>query len=302
MRILINGFLIFLLWAILCRYWYVCEIKHHCDDSPPPTEKDEASTRAMDLGLYQGEDLVMKGFEQLAFTGDAVQPDLTASNHLFLDSIASWMTLNPDLGLTLTGAFRASEEGKTSGFFENLGLARAASVRQLLVNRGIAESRIGLDYLQLEDEDLSYPIRFGVRDQITAATSAEGAGEGATPAPAADAFTFTNMNFSGANFGRNSDIFQPNATFEAYADSLKIYFNLHPEKTLTITGHTDALSSEAYNLDLGRRRAQSVRKYLEQRGVKAKFKIASAGEREPVAANDTEAGRAKNRRVNLSIN
>ncbi len=300
MRILINGFVIFLLWAVLCRYWYVCEIKHHCEPSPAPVEMVDQSTRAMDLGLYQGNDLVIGGFEQLAFIGDAVTPDLTASNDLFLDSLASWMKLNPDLGLTLTGSYRLSEEGKTSGFFENLGLARAASIRQLLVDRGIEEGRIGLDYLQLNNDDLSQPIRFSVRSQVLAAEKQDG--KQVAAAPAGDAFTFTNMNFSGANFDPNSDVFRPNVTFEAYADSLKTYFSLHPDKSLTITGHTDARSSETYNLELGRRRAQSVRKYLEQRGVKAKFKIASAGEREPVAENDTEAGRAKNRRVNLSIN
>ncbi|MCF8239011.1 MAG: OmpA family protein [Saprospiraceae bacterium] len=300
MRILINGFVIFLLWAIFCRFWYVCEIKHHCDASPPPVEMVDQSTRTTDLGLYQGNDLVIGGFEQLAFQGSAVTPDLTESNNHFLDSLASWMKLNPDLGLTVTGSFRLSEVGSTSGFFENLGLARAASIRQLLVDRGIAESRIGLDYLQMADEDLSHPIRFAVRDQVAVVDSSDGKQPAA--APAADAFTFTNMNFSGANFDPNSDVFRPNATFEAYADSLKTYFAIHPDKTLTITGHTDARSSEMYNLELGRRRAQAVRMYLEQRGVKATFKIASAGEREPVADNDTEVGRAKNRRVNLSIN
>ena len=301
MRILINGFLIFLLWAIFCRYWYVCKIKHHCDESPPPVEMVDQSTRAMDLGLYQDGQLVFGGYEQLAFEGNAVVPVLSASNELFLDSLAGWLALHPDQGLVLTGAYRASEEGMTSGFLENLGLARAASIRQLLVDRGVAENRIGLDFVKSETEELIPPVRFTVRQAMAAA---EGAAEGETAQSGSggDAFTFSNMNFSGANFDQNSDVFRPNATFEAYADSLKTYFTLHPDQSLTITGHTDALSSDAYNLELGRRRALAVRNYLEGRGVKTKFTISSAGEREPVATNDTEEGRAKNRRVNLKIN
>lgn len=301
MRILINGFLIFLLWAIFCRYWYVCKIKHHCDEAPADIEMVDASARAMDLGLYQGDSLILGGYEQLAFTGPAIQPDLTASNELFLDSIAAWLNRHPDAGLTLTGSYRLSEEGSTSGFFENLGLARAATMRQLLVDRGVAEDRIGLDFQALTDEAMTRPIHFNSTGGADRA-GVDQAGNAIASAPTANAFTFTNMNFSGANFDRNSDEFRPNPTFEVYADSLKTYFNLHPDKSLTITGHTDALSSDAYNLDLGRRRAQAVRKYLEQRGVKTTYKIASAGEREPIATNDTEEGRAKNRRVNLSIN
>ncbi len=300
MRILINGFLIFLLWAIFCRYWYVCKIKHHCDEAPANIEMVDASARGMDLGLYQGDSLIFGGYEQLAFTGPNVQAELTASNGMFLDSLAAWMNRHPDAGLTLTGSYRLSEEGSTSGFFENLGLARAATIRQSLVDRGITEERIGLDFLALTDENLMRPISFGLTQAASPVVGNDG--KPAPPAPAANAFTFTNMNFSGANFDRNSDVFRPNATFEVYADSLKTYFSLHPEKSLTITGHTDALSSDAYNLDLGRRRAQAVERYLKQRGVKTKINIASAGESEPIATNDTEEGRAKNRRVNLSIN
>lgn len=254
----------------------------------------------MDLGLYQGDSLIFGGYEQLAFTGSNVEPELTASNELFLDSVAVWLTQNPAAGLTLTGSYRVSEEGSTSGFFENLGLARAAAIRQSLVDRGLGEDRIGLDFLALTDDELRRPVSFGLTQAAPSVVGNDG--KATAPAPAANAFTFTNMNFSGANFDRNSDVFRPNPTFEVYADSLKTYFNLHPDKSLTITGHTDALSSDAYNLDLGRRRAQAVERYLKQRGVKTRINIASAGESEPIATNDTEEGRAKNRRVNLSIN
>ena len=65
-------------------------------------------------------------------------------------------------------------------------------------------------------------------------------------------------------------------------------------------GHTDADGSDAYNLDLSRRRAESVKGYLVMRGVSgARVATIGYGEQYPKADNATEEGRAQNRRVEL---
>ena len=57
-----------------------------------------------------------------------------------------------------------------------------------------------------------------------------------------------------------------------------------------------------YNLKLSLRRAEAVRDYLAGLGVKAKkMKVSGAGEANPVASNSTNAGRAKNRRVEIEV-
>ncbi len=66
MRILINGFLIFLLWAIPCRYWYVCKIKQHCDNAPALIEQPD-NVRANDLALYKGDVSRIKGLRAVVF-------------------------------------------------------------------------------------------------------------------------------------------------------------------------------------------------------------------------------------------
>lgn len=68
-----------------------------------------------------------------------------------------------------------------------------------------------------------------------------------------------------------------------------------------INGHTDSIGSEQYNLGLSKRRAESVASYLQQQGVDlgSRFSINGFGESQPVASNDTEEGRARNRRVEL---
>jgi outer membrane protein OmpA-like peptidoglycan-associated protein len=69
-----------------------------------------------------------------------------------------------------------------------------------------------------------------------------------------------------------------------------------------VAGHTDSSGSDQYNLSLSERRAQSVSGYLSSHGVKGQRLIPiGAGEGHPVASNDTETGRAQNRRVELTI-
>ena len=69
-----------------------------------------------------------------------------------------------------------------------------------------------------------------------------------------------------------------------------------------IVGHTDSTGNDAINDPLSQARAQTVRNYLEDRGVPAaRLETAGRGSREPVADNATEAGRAKNRRVEIFL-
>ena len=66
-----------------------------------------------------------------------------------------------------------------------------------------------------------------------------------------------------------------------------------------IEGHTDSIGSEAYNMGLSKRRAESVASYMASQGVSmgSRFATEAFGEAKPIASNDTEAGRAENRRV-----
>lgn len=70
----------------------------------------------------------------------------------------------------------------------------------------------------------------------------------------------------------------------------------------TIDGYTDIIGNDTYNLGLSKRRAASVASYLESKGVdlSGRFSVNGYGESNPVASNDTEEGRAQNRRVVIS--
>jgi outer membrane protein OmpA-like peptidoglycan-associated protein len=73
-----------------------------------------------------------------------------------------------------------------------------------------------------------------------------------------------------------------------------------PEWKLTIEGHTDSTGLDTHNQTLSQKRAESVAAYLRSGGIDAgRLKTVGIGESKPVADNDTELGRAQNRRVEL---
>ena len=75
------------------------------------------------------------------------------------------------------------------------------------------------------------------------------------------------------------------------------------DKTIIVTaGYTDSVGSTSYNQLLSESRAQSVATYLQNKGVKpVRFDVVGFGEANPIADNNTEAGRALNRRVELTL-
>lgn len=76
----------------------------------------------------------------------------------------------------------------------------------------------------------------------------------------------------------------------------------NPAATVTIIGHTDATGDNAVNDPLSVDRAAHTRDYLSMRGVSPnRIMIDGRGEREPIASNDSDAGRARNRRVEIYV-
>jgi outer membrane protein OmpA-like peptidoglycan-associated protein len=74
------------------------------------------------------------------------------------------------------------------------------------------------------------------------------------------------------------------------------------QTVIEVAGHTDSVGTDAYNQQLSVQRANSVAGYLSSRGVTMQRMIVTgAGESRPIASNDTEAGRAANRRVEITI-
>jgi OmpA-OmpF porin, OOP family len=97
-------------------------------------------------------------------------------------------------------------------------------------------------------------------------------------------------------FGKADLLSNAYPTLNDLAKTMKKY----PNQKWQIIGYTDAIGSDSYNLDLSRRRAQSVADYLMTQGVdQSKLEIIPMGKANPIASNSTAEGRAMNRRVEI---
>lgn len=105
---------------------------------------------------------------------------------------------------------------------------------------------------------------------------------------------------SDISFDTNRSDIRPN--FRPILDKFAASLVENPATMVTIVGHTDNTGSDAINNPLSIDRAARTRDYLTTRGVApARFTIDGRGSHEPVASNDTSAGRAKNRRVEIFV-
>lgn len=108
------------------------------------------------------------------------------------------------------------------------------------------------------------------------------------------------FNESIVNFGFDSS----ELTYEARENLKKLAEVLinNPDTNINVYGHTDNKGADSYNLSLSQRRASVVINYLSDLGVSRNRMISRGlGETDPIATNETEDGRAKNRRVEFAI-
>jgi outer membrane protein OmpA-like peptidoglycan-associated protein len=83
---------------------------------------------------------------------------------------------------------------------------------------------------------------------------------------------------------------------------LATILNKYDDTNILLAGYTDSTGSDEYNLELSRNRAHSVADYMVIQNVNSeRFSVYGYGESDPVATNDTEGGRAQNRRVEIAI-
>jgi outer membrane protein OmpA-like peptidoglycan-associated protein len=93
-----------------------------------------------------------------------------------------------------------------------------------------------------------------------------------------------------------------NSQFFSALEGVGVVLKEYNKTVIEVAGHTDSSGSDSYNMQLSQRRAQAVANYLASQGVKNERLITvGAGEAHPIASNDTEQGRAANRRVELTI-
>ncbi len=99
-------------------------------------------------------------------------------------------------------------------------------------------------------------------------------------------------------FDTGKDVIKPES--KTKLDELLPILSKYPKMNLVVEGHTDNVGDDASNLKLSQDRVNAVKKYLVEKGIAAsRISAVGYGEKRPVATNDTDAGRAQNRRVEI---
>lgn len=206
---------------------------------------------------------------------------------------------NSDKMINITGYYD-SDERNTSAF-PNLGLARSTAIKNYFVNQGIASNRINT-YGELRDRMVpdgtvyKGPAEYHLFTQKMEDKEASNAvldqlAEAIKNDPLVMYFEYseTSVTLSEEQRQKIGDI-------NRYLDKVE-------GAIITIEGHTDSQGATSTNDRLGLERAEFAKKYLENNGIPGeKIKTVSKGEREPIATNQTDEGRSKNRRAVITIN
>lgn len=103
-------------------------------------------------------------------------------------------------------------------------------------------------------------------------------------------------------FDVNQSGIKKTAEVETFLTTAKAYFEKYPDKQLLITGHADSDGSDELNQRLSENRAKQTKTFLLKEGIKAAQLVTEGkGEKEPAASNDTEEGKAQNRRSTIRL-
>ncbi|MEM8908994.1 MAG: OmpA family protein [Bacteroidota bacterium] len=261
-----------LLYFLGGQWWYSNNIAVACCNATPTDLAPTADAAAAGLPL--------------AFNWTEAEPMMGANFAQFKkENILKGMTA--DNILQITGLYY-SEETDPEGF-DNLGLDRAAAIRDL-IQADIPIDRIDISSRSLGDQAETTEQAFaGVAFNWMAAPE-----KGETTIVEID-------NAITIYFPFNSSVKDQNAKVDDYLKKLAERLQQTTEK-VTITGHTDNVGEDVANIQLGKQRAASIRQILTQLGIsETRILIDSKGERQPATSNDTEEGRHRNRRTVLNI-
>ncbi|WP_299439428.1 OmpA family protein [uncultured Aquimarina sp.] len=299
------SFFIFILFALLGMWWYYsCNwclgdrnkgssiVEEQINlEAEAKAKKAYEDSLALAHGLYAKDNLnadVFRYPENLQINNSNSEVYIPDAVQDFEANIAQYLGQNQDQELIIYG-YETTDE-KNNG--KEVGLARSNYIKDILIKAGINGDRIvpkaklyTYDYNSDGKYNGGILLNFHKIDESRLKEVEKG---------------IANRTLY-SDFG--SKEFKPDATLSNYALELKNYLNKYPDKTVLITGHTDNVGDDEANQFVGLKRADNVKNYLASKGIPIeKLTSESKGESNPIAPNDTEENRAKNRRIEIIVN
>lgn len=271
------------------------------------TVGDDATNQAIalrdpDLVLndYNGNNVVLsnENFNFLNSGYHYVKP-LGASVAASAGTIKDYLNNNSDSKLNITGLYMEDEVNKSA--FTNLGEARANDVKNYLLSMGYDSSRLGIsgalvDNLTVKDSLLLGPVDYSLSKMPTGDAAA--AREKELDSLAA----YLRANPLILKFATGASTINLNATQRDKVSKIVKYMDARPSSGLLSVGHTDNTGSREINVKVSADRAAFAKSYLAENGIMAsRIEASGKGPDEPIASNDTEEGKATNRRVVVTL-
>lgn len=282
-------FLLLALIALLFHYFMGEKICGVCDKAnrglvtPDPTEQGVQKLTDFTITDPNGE-ILFKFPTNFVISSNKGTVEIPEAMTSFKDSIFNFLNASQGKELLISAKYLEAEG-------EPLGLDRANFLKNILANAGINPNRI---IPKAVLSDYSYDDKSGYGDGI--AMLFRNASEETIEAVEESISNKTLYS----KFG--SEEFKPDWTLQAYSYELKHYLEQYPDKNVTITGNTDDVGETEANLALGLKRANTVMDYFVSQGIAAdRIEANSNGETEPIDTNETEEGRAKNRRITIIV-
>ena len=273
----------FSLWCVLCVRWYVCGIYELCADEL--VSNPDTATKITAVEDTPVRDDVSS---PLLFQWSEHDPIVNDEFERFKDSLETVFDQSPDAIVQITGLYDPQEENSSG--YEDLGLARAESIKDLLLKSGIKRS------IRIESE--SQELSAGPNETLPTLYQIELVPQ----EEALDGFLITEMrgkvmiHFPTKNSAVNTDKQVLNALKKLAEDAAK------NNRRLLVVGHTDNRGEAMDNMKLGLSRATNVKDLLISYGMKEKDVLAeSEGESVPLVSNSTTRGRQQNRRVEIIL-
>lgn len=208
--------------------------------------------------------------------------------------LKDYLSNNPDKIVDITGYYKSDENNRTA--FPNLGFARANAVKNYFVSKNIASSQINING-ELNDQFIADGNI--LRGPVSYSLSQVSENEESELQTLYDRINeeplILQFNTAEASIELGEAQRQKIADIVRYLDKVE-------DAQCQVVGYTDSQGSASTNLRLGQERADFAKSYLVNNGLaENRIETSSKGQANPIAGNDTEEGRAQNRRTVITI-
>lgn len=288
------GILVTLILGFLLHWYFCCD--KNCTEKNRVEKTKQTNANATTPFKFEDGNTAIRSNDNFNFyfSGHAIMQPISEDLLSCVNEMIRYLEKNKSKTLNISGRYNEREENLSN--FDNLGLARAKSIKRVLIEQGLDAAQVSTT--SKKDNSLT-PNKQGILNGPY--TFSVETLEGSNNLEAMKASIMEDpvlLNFAPERY--RTDL---NAKQRKKLDALAAYLNASDDARCTIVGHADSVKSEQLNMVLGKNRAEFTKTMLLKYGVDPiKIKTTSKGETQPIASNTTTKGKAQNRRTEVIIN